>query len=96
MAGDDDFCSNLHAGGSAKKVNLTKEDKAIAIKSANVLGLTVVDVDLIRTDAGSKVLEVNRSPGLEGLEKISKKNVAGKIIDHIEKNVSSTVWQKRI
>jgi ribosomal protein S6--L-glutamate ligase len=50
---------------------------------------------LIRTQTGSKVLEVNSSPGLEGLENISKKNVAEKIIAHIEKSVPSTNWQKR-
>jgi len=94
-AGSDDFRSNLHAGGSAKKVILSKEEKAISIKSAKVLGLTVAGVDLIRTDTGPKVLEVNSSPGLEGLEKISKKNVAEKIIAHIEKNVSSTVRKSR-
>jgi ribosomal protein S6--L-glutamate ligase len=94
-AGTDDFRSNLHAGGSAKKVILSKEEKSIAIKSARVLGLTVAGVDLIRTQTGSKVLEVNSSPGLEGLENISKKNVAEKIIAHIEKSVPSTNWQKR-
>jgi ribosomal protein S6--L-glutamate ligase len=94
-AGTDDFRSNLHAGGSAKKVILSKEEKSIAIKSARVLGLTVAGVDLIRTETGSKVLEVNSSPGLEGLENTSKKNVAEKIIAHIEKSVPSTNWQKR-
>ena len=94
-ADTDDFRSNLHAGGKAKRVTLTKEEKSIAINSANVLGLTVAGVDLIRTETGSKVLEVNSSPGLEGLEKTSKKNVAEKIIEHIENNVSSTVRQRR-
>ncbi|HRW31153.1 MAG TPA: hypothetical protein P5227_14215, partial [Emcibacteraceae bacterium] len=74
----EDFRSNLHAGGKAKRVALSKEEKAIAIRSANVLGLTVAGVDLIRTETGSKVLEVNSSPGLEGLEKTSRKNVAEK------------------
>ena len=94
-AGADDFRSNLHAGGSAKKIKLTKEEKAIALKSAKVLGLTVAGVDLIRTDNGPKVLEVNSSPGLEGIEKTSKKNVAEKIIAHIEKNVSSAIRHSR-
>lgn len=91
----EDFRSNLHAGGKAKRVALSKDEKAIAIRSANVLGLTVAGVDLIRTETGSKVLEVNSSPGLEGLEKISRKNVAEKIIEYIENNVSSTVRQSR-
>ncbi len=95
-ASDDDFRSNLHAGGTAKNITLTSEEKAIAIKSARVLGLTVAGVDLIRTSTGSKVLEVNSSPGLEGVEKISKKNIAAKIISYIEKNVPSTIRQSKI
>ncbi len=93
IADEGEFRANLHAGGSAKKVTLTADEKKIAIKSAKVLGLTVAGVDLIRTDTGSKVLEVNSSPGLEGIEKISRKNVAERIIAHIEKNVPSTIRQ---
>lgn len=90
-AGDDDFRSNLHAGGTAKRVKLTSEEKAIAVKSAKVLGLRVAGVDLIRTDTGTKVLEVNSSPGLQGIEKTSRKKVAETIIEYIEKNVPSTI-----
>ncbi|MCC3861083.1 30S ribosomal protein S6--L-glutamate ligase [Pseudemcibacter aquimaris] len=90
-AGEDDFRSNLHAGGTAKRVKLTSEEKSIAVKSAKVLGLRVAGVDLIRTDSGTKVLEVNSSPGLQGIEKTSRKNVAETIIEHIEKNVPSTI-----
>ena len=64
-----EFRSNLHAGGTAKKVEATKEEKDIAIKAARTLGLNVAGVDIIRTDQGPKVLEVNSSPGLEGIEK---------------------------
>jgi ribosomal protein S6--L-glutamate ligase len=94
-AGDDDFRSNLHAGGTAKKVRLTKEERNIAIKAARVLGLIVAGVDIIRTDTGSKVLEVNSSPGIEGIEKASGKNIAEKIIQLIEANVPSTIHPKR-
>lgn len=94
-AGGDDFRANLHAGGSAKKVTLTAEEKKIAVKCAKVLGLTVAGVDLLRTDNGPKVLEVNSSPGLEGIEKTSKKNLARIIIEYIEKNAPSTIRQGR-
>ena len=94
-AGDDDFRSNLHAGGTAKKVRLTKEERNIAIKAARVLGLIVAGVDIIRTDTGSKVLEVNSSPGIEGIEKASGKNIAEKIIQLIEANVPSAIHPKR-
>lgn len=90
-AGSGDFRSNLHSGGSAKKIILTKEEKSVVSKSAKVLGLTVAGVDLIRTDKGSKILEVNSSPGLQGIEKITKTNIAEKIIEHIERNVPSTL-----
>jgi len=95
-AGDKDSRSNLPAGASTTKVTLSKEEKYLAIKSASVLGLMVAGVDLVRTETGSKILDVKSSPGLEALEKTSKKNIAKKIITHMEKNVASTVWQKRM
>ncbi|MEY2972469.1 MAG: ribosomal protein S6--L-glutamate ligase [Pseudomonadota bacterium] len=84
-----EFRSNLHAGGTAKKVEATKEEKDIAIKAARTLGLNVAGVDIIRTDQGPKVLEVNSSPGLEGIEKTTAVNVAQNIIKLIEQNVRS-------
>jgi len=84
-----EFRSNLHAGGTAKKVEATKEEKEIAIKAARTLGLNVAGVDIIRTDQGPKVLEVNSSPGLEGIEKTTAVNVAQNIIKLIEQNVRS-------
>jgi len=90
-AGDDDFRSNLHAGGTAKRVRITKEERALALKASKALGLKVAGVDLIRTDTGPKVLEVNSSPGLEGIEKTSGKDVAGAIIEHIENNVQPAI-----
>lgn len=89
IAGDDDFRSNLHAGGTARKVRITKEERSIALKATKALGLKVAGVDIIRTDTGPKVLEVNSSPGLEGIEKTSGKDVAGAIVEHIEKNARS-------
>ena len=84
-----EFRSNLHQGGSAKAVRVTKEERRAAIKSARVLKLNVAGVDILRSDSGPKVLEVNSSPGLEGMEKATGKDIGTAIIDHIENNVSS-------
>jgi len=91
QASEGDFRSNLHQGGSAKLVKITKQEREIAVKAARVIGLAVAGVDIIRSAQGPKVLEVNSSPGLEGVEKTSGKDVASLIIDHIEKNVRSVV-----
>lgn len=84
---DGDFRSNLHAGGVAKKVRITKQERLMAQDAARALGLRVAGVDIIRSENGPKVLEVNSSPGLEGIEKTTGKNVAEIIIEHIEANV---------
>ncbi|MFC1672537.1 30S ribosomal protein S6--L-glutamate ligase [Pseudomonadota bacterium] len=81
-----DFRSNLHRGGKAVRVKLTKEERATAVKAARVMGLSLAGVDLLRSDDGPKVLEVNSSPGLEGIEKVSSKDIASLIIDYIETN----------
>ncbi len=67
-------------------MKLTKEEKAMAIKSAKVLGLTIAGVDMLRSVNGSLVIEVNSSPGLEGIETVTGIDIAGKIIDYIEQN----------
>ncbi len=90
-AAEGDFRSNLHRGGTAKSTRITKEEREIAVKASRVLGLNVAGVDLLRTNHGPVVLEVNSSPGLEGIEKVSKKTVADKIIEHIEANVKPVV-----
>lgn len=81
-----EFRSNLHQGGSADLVKITPEERATAIRSAKILGLNVCGVDLLRSDRGPVVMEVNSSPGLEGIEEASGKDVAGLIIEFIEKN----------
>lgn len=91
VSGDDDFRSNLHAGGTSKKVRITKEERALALKATKALGLKVAGVDILRTDSGPKVLEVNSSPGLEGIERTSGKSVAEAIIAHIEDNVRPNI-----
>lgn len=81
-----EFRSNLHRGGSAKLVKLTPDERKTAVRSAQVMGLNVAGVDLLRSERGPVVMEVNSSPGLEGIEKATDKDVAALIIEFIEKN----------
>ncbi len=81
-----EFRSNLHRGGTGHKVKITPEERLTAIKAAAALGLSVAGVDILRSNHGPVVMEVNSSPGLEGIEKTSEKDVAGKIIEYIAKN----------
>ena len=83
-----EFRSNLHRGGSASLVRLTPEERSTAVRAARVMGLGVCGVDLLRSNHGPVVMEVNSSPGLEGIEKASDKDVAGMIIQHMEKRVT--------
>jgi ribosomal protein S6--L-glutamate ligase len=82
----DDFRSNLHRGGSADKVELTKAEKATALKAASSMGLNVAGVDMLRSSHGPVVLEVNSSPGLEGIEKTTGVDIAGIIIAFAEQH----------
>jgi ribosomal protein S6--L-glutamate ligase len=91
-AAEGDFRSNVHQGGSVKKVRLTKEERRTAIKAAKILKLNVAGVDILRSNDGPKILEVNSSPGLEGIEKATGKDIAAEIIGCIENNVR-TVFQ---
>lgn len=86
---EDDFRSNIHRGGSGFKVNLTDKEKSMAIKAANYLGLPVAGVDLIRSKRGPLLLEVNSTPGLQGIEAYTKVNVAEGIIKYLEKKCST-------
>lgn len=81
-----EFRSNLHRGGSASLIRITPEERSTAVRSAKVMGLNVAGVDLLRSNHGPVVMEVNSSPGLEGIEAATKKDVAGTIIEFIEKN----------
>ena len=80
-----EFRSNLHRGGSASIVRLTPEERSTAVRAARIMGLNVAGVDLLRSDHGPVVMEVNSSPGLEGIEVATEKDVAGMIIQFIEK-----------
>jgi ribosomal protein S6--L-glutamate ligase len=81
-----EFRSNLHRGGSAKLIKITPEERSTAVRSAKAMGLNVAGVDLLRSNHGPVVMEVNSSPGLEGIEKATGKDVAGLIIEFVEKN----------
>ncbi len=78
-----DFRSNLHRGGTAEPIELTKKEAAVALEAAKLLDLKVAGVDLLRSKRGPLVLEVNSSPGLEGIERVTKVDVAGKIVDFL-------------
>ena len=82
-----DFRSNLHRGGSASVIKITPEERSTAVRAAKITGLNVAGVDLLRSNDGPKILEVNSSPGFEGIEAASKKNLAGQLFDHIEQQV---------
>lgn len=84
---DGEFRSNLHRGGSANVIELTEEERKTAIKAAGAVGLGVAGVDMLQSTRGPLVLEVNSSPGLEGIERATGVDVAAKIIEYIEKNV---------
>ncbi|MCC5014238.1 MULTISPECIES: 30S ribosomal protein S6--L-glutamate ligase [unclassified Legionella] len=86
QAKDGDFRANVHQGGKAVKVKLDPQERAIAIAAAKAMGLKVAGVDLIRSKHGPLVLEINSSPGLEGIEKATHVNIAAKIIQYVEKN----------
>lgn len=84
---DDDFRSNLHKGGLGTSIKLTDEEKKLAVKAAKAMGLHIAGVDLMRSGRGPVVLEVNASPGF-GIEKVTGRNVAEKIIEYIEHNAT--------
>jgi ribosomal protein S6--L-glutamate ligase len=81
-----EFRSNLHRGGSAQKVKLTPEERSTSVRAAKAMGLNVAGVDFLRSNHGPVVLEVNSSPGLEGIETTTGIDVAGKIIEFLEKH----------
>jgi ribosomal protein S6--L-glutamate ligase len=83
----DDFRSNLHRGGSGVLIKLTKQEKETALAAANALGLAVAGVDMLQSNRGPLIMEVNSSPGLQGIETATQVDIAGKIIQYIEKNI---------
>ena len=92
---DDDFRSNLHQGGEAKPVRLTDAERKTAMRAAKAMGLSICGVDMMRSERGPLVLEVNSSPGF-AIEKITNKNVAGHILDYVEKNAKGKRRKDRV
>ncbi len=91
-----EFRANLHRGGIAHAVRLSSEERAAAVAAARTLGLNVCGVDLLRSSDGPVVIEVNSSPGLEGIEKASHVDVAGAIIEYIEKRAAPGKTRDRV
>ncbi|MDO6425774.1 30S ribosomal protein S6--L-glutamate ligase [Thalassotalea sp. 1_MG-2023] len=85
-----EFRSNLHRGGSAEVIKLSKEERLTALNAAKVMGLNFCGVDLLRSHNGPMVMEVNSSPGLEGIETATGLDVAAKVIEFIEKSAKTT------
>ncbi|MAT65746.1 MAG: 30S ribosomal protein S6--L-glutamate ligase [Gammaproteobacteria bacterium] len=86
QAKEGEFRSNLHRGGSATLIKITPEERSTAVRAAKIMGLNVAGVDILRSNHGPVVMEVNSSPGLEGIECATGKDIAGMIIQFIEKN----------
>ena len=84
IAPEGEFRSNVHRGGSMDKVQLTSEEENMAVNASRILGLSIAGVDLMRSNRGPLILEVNSSPGLQGIESCSEVDVAKKIISHIQ------------
>jgi ribosomal protein S6--L-glutamate ligase len=90
-----EFRSNLHRGGSAQAVKITPEERSTAVRAAKIMGLNVCGVDMLRSNHGPVVMEVNSSPGLEGVEKATGKDVAGSIIAFLEKHAKPNKTRTR-
>ncbi len=94
-AKEGEFRANIHRGGVAEAIEITDEERQTAIQAAQEMGLMVAGVDLLRSERGALVLEVNSSPGLRGIESATGVDVAGEIINYIERNVGETKGARR-
>lgn len=90
-----EFRSNLHRGGKAQPVKITPEERSTAVRAAKILGLNVCGVDMLRSNHGPVVMEVNSTPGLEGIETATGKDIAGMIIEFLEKNAAPNKTKTR-
>lgn len=95
QAGEGEFRSNIHRGGSATTIKITPEERSTAVRAARTMGLNVCGVDILRSNHGPLVMEVNSSPGLEGIETVTGKDIAGLIIAFLEKNVMAGTTKTR-
>lgn len=94
QAKDGEFRSNLHRGGTGSLVKLSRAEKTAALLAAETLGLDIAGVDMLQSKRGPLILEVNSSPGLEGIEKATKQDIAGKIIAYVEELVTKKKRKK--
>jgi ribosomal protein S6--L-glutamate ligase len=94
-AKDGEFRSNLHRGGTASLIKITPEERSTAVRAAAVMGLNVAGVDILRSNHGPVVMEVNSSPGLEGIETVTGKDIAGMIVDFIAKEAKPNKTRTR-
>lgn len=93
---DDDFRSNIHQGGEGTMIKLTDEERKTATRAAKAMGLPICGVDMMRSEKGPLILEVNSSPGLEGIERVTGRNVAAKIIEYVEQNARKQRRKDRV
>jgi ribosomal protein S6--L-glutamate ligase len=84
QGGPGEFRSNLHRGGTAKKISITPEERSTAVRACKALGLNVAGVDMLRSNRGPVLIEVNSTPGLEGIEKSTGTDIAEQIIEFLE------------
>lgn len=89
QAQEGEFRSNIHRGGEASLIKITPEERSAAVRSVKIMGLSVAGVDILRSNHGPVVIEVNSTPGLEGIEAATGKDIAGMIIDYIEKSMKT-------
>ena len=91
-----EFRSNLHRGGSAEAVKLTPEERTTAVRAAKAMGLRLAGVDILRSHHGPLVMEVNSSPGLEGIEGATGKDIASRVIEFLERRAKPGDTRDRI
>ncbi|MCB9091222.1 MAG: 30S ribosomal protein S6--L-glutamate ligase [Halobacteriovoraceae bacterium] len=89
IAKEGEFRSNIHRGAIGQKVRITPKEREVAIKATKTMGLNIAGVDIMRSSTGPKIIEINASPGLEGIEGATKINVAGKIIEYLETKIAN-------
>jgi len=91
-----EFRANIHRGGTAEKIKLTPEERSTAVRAARAMGLNIAGVDILRSNHGPVVIEVNSSPGLEGIEQATGIDVAAATIKYIEKNAEPGKTRDRV
>ncbi len=91
IAKEGEYRANFHLGADVKSIKITEEERNMAIKASKAMGMDISGVDILRSNRGPLILEINSSPGLEGIEKATKKNIAELMIKYIEKNINKSI-----